>query len=170
MLLQAVPWNLYLWLYLCWLSKLHYWPGVFLQTHPLTQLLLIENQFHPENLCLTAPKGPTKEYSIHSERADGLVKLHFYFYSVPATDRVCSFCTGGGLHSLTCPMKRDSWVIVSELLCPLVGRWLNRLSCGLLGLSEPRWEWLLSCLPSPDSLTTIHTWAHLALATHMKAS
>ena len=23
---------------------------------------------------------------------------------------------------------------------------------------------------SPNSLTTIHTWAHLALATHMKAS
>ena len=25
-------------------------------------------------------------------------------------------------------------------------------------------------LPSPDSFTTIHTWAHLALATHVKAS
>ena len=24
-------------------------------------------------------------------------------------------------------------------------------------------------VPSPDSLTTIHTWAHLVLATHMKA-
>ena len=27
---------------------------------------------------------------------------------------------------------------------------------------------MLYCVLSPDTLTTIHTWAHLALATHMK--
>ena len=35
---------------------------------------------------------------------------------------------------------------VSELIWPLVGRWLNQSSCGLLRLGEPRCEWLLSCL------------------------
>ena len=29
---------------------------------------------------------------------------------------------------------------------------------------------MLYCVPFPDSLTTIHTWAHLDLATHMKTS
>ena len=28
---------------------------------------------------------------------------------------------------------------------------------------------MLSCVRSPDSLTTIHTWTHLALRTHMNA-
>ena len=48
-----------------------------------------------------------------------------------------------------CPYRvikdmRELWV--SESLGALLGCWLNQPSCGLLGLAEPKCEWLLSCL------------------------
>ena len=45
---------------------------------------------------------------------------------------------------------------------------LNRRG-GLWHYLSPTYNALLSSL-SPDSLTTIYTWAHPALATHMKAT
>ncbi len=96
---QAALRRLHHLMYCCSLGNLQYWPRVSFQAPSLTELLLIENQLHPETLSRTKSKSPTEHF--HPFRKLILQEKHLVWQSYrtfllkllyPLMDEVFKIC------------------------------------------------------------------------------